>query len=120
MNTNPAAKDPSTDSSDQKASWLRAVIRDCTELPTLVRGAEFARVDERSFDESLLNFLCTQNAAGAADEAAQRKIQRRTKALTPYVGKTLICVSIRLPGVGYTIEVDPEYKRVVHWEWAAA
>jgi len=120
MNTNPASKVQSNDPADQQISWLRAVIRDCVELPTLVREAEFARVDERCLDESLLNILCAHKTADTADEATQLKVLRRAKALKPYVGKKLICVSIRLPGVGYTIEVDPQDKRIVHWEWAAA
>ena len=29
----------------------------------------------------------------------------------------LICVFIRLPGVIYTIEIDPGTEEVIHWEW---
>ena len=120
MNTNPEETDRPDDASERQKTWLRALIRDCADLPTLVREADFARVDERLFDESLLNFLCAHQSAGTSEQAANLRVQRRTTALTPYVGKKLICVSIRLPGVGYTIEVDPEKKCIVHWEWLEA
>jgi hypothetical protein len=37
--------------------------------------------------------------------------------LSQYLDKTLICIYIRLPGVHYTIEIDPKMNRVIYWEW---
>lgn len=110
-----------TQESDRNSSdWLGSLIRGCADLPEPVRLADFTRVDERLLDDSLFQFLCAPNASGAEDPAVQKKIQRRIKALTPYRDRTLICVSIRLPGVAYTIEVDPAGECIVHWEWHAA
>jgi phosphoribosyl-dephospho-CoA transferase len=46
--------------------------------------------------------------------------QRRKKALMRYLDQRLVCVCLRLPGVIYTIEINPETEEVVHWEWQTA
>lgn len=120
MNTNASSTGQSDHESDQQKDWLRALIENCADLPKLVREAEFARIDERMLDDSLFQFLSENRAGDARDQATSIRVQRRIQALTPYVGQSLICVSIRLPGVGYTIEVDPVDKCIVHWEWLAA
>ncbi len=98
---------------------LRAIIDKCTEIPPQVRAAEFTRADERVLDESLLEFLTRLQPHGPDDDARAAAMRRRAEALAPYVGHTLVCVLITLPGVRYTIEVDPVEERVVHWEWQA-
>lgn len=96
---------------------LRAMIEKCTDIPPQVRKAELARVDERVLDDSLFRFLTQHVPPGSDDTARSAAIQRRAEALSPYLGRTLVCVLITLPGVRYTIEVDPDEERVVHWEW---
>ena len=96
---------------------LRSIITDCADIPEQVREARFTRIDERGIDESLLGFL-TQNFKSGVDDSVQAaRLKRRADALSPYLGKTLACVLIMLPGVRYTIEVDCCASRVVHWEW---
>lgn len=113
---------PSERTSGPEKSWqdcLRAMIEKCTDIPPQVRTAELARVDERVLDDSLFRFLTEQGGPGSADDARTAAMRRRAEALSPYLGHTLVCVLITLPGVRYTIEVDPDEERVVHWEWQA-
>lgn len=96
---------------------MRAIITACADIPVPVREARFTRIDERVIDESLLRFLSEHGISGLDDDVQAARIKRRAEALSPYLGKTLACVLIMLPGVRYTIEVDCCAGRVVHWEW---
>ncbi len=96
---------------------LRSIIAGCADIPPQVREAPFTRVDERVIDEALLKFLTEYGLPGVDDELHSARLKRRAEALTPYLGSTLVCVLIMLPGVRYTIEVDCCEARVVHWEW---
>ena len=96
---------------------IRAIIQECVELPAGVTSAELTCVVERILDEQLFSFLIG-DAASQCDEADWViRRRRRKEALSPYLDKILISVFIHLPGMHYTIEVDPELERVVHWEW---
>ena len=83
---------------------IRGIIRECIELPPDVSSAEFTRVDERLLDRQLLSFLASESAAEIDEADRVVRQQCREGALSPYLGKILICVFIRLPGVHYTIE----------------
>ena len=96
---------------------IRAIIQECSELPPDVTRAELTRVDERIIDRRLLSFLVGQSAPAHHESGWLVRQRCRKDALSPYLGRVLICVFIRLPGIHYTIEVDPELQRVVHWEW---
>lgn len=111
---------PSEDNSQWHASEtldIRAIIQECRELPPDVTRAKLTRVDERIIDRRLLSFLVGQSAPERRDPGWLDRQSCRKDALSPYLGRVLICVFIRLPGIHYTIEVDPELQRVVHWEW---
>ncbi len=110
------------DESKKNASWtghLRMLIRNCTDIPSEISEVKFARVDERKIDETLLRKLTEHCDLDSGDDSAASTRKRRSEALSPYLDRTLICVSIVLPGVRYTIEIDPEDDRIVHWEWQA-
>ena len=99
-------------------SVFATAIRQCEELPDEeVRNAQYAYIEQRRINRTLLDQLESQtpNAVGGPDWPA--RINRRRQALSPYCDRNLICGRDRLPGVYYTIEVDPETVRVVHWEW---
>ena len=98
---------------------IRHIINECLDLPSDVSSAEFTRVDERLLDQRLLSILASESAEESDDADPTVRHQCREQALSPYLDKFLICVFIRLPGVHYTIEIDPELERVVHWEWQA-
>ena len=91
---------------------LRALIRNCPEIPADVGEARFTRVNERKIDNSLLQFLKEKS-----EETDPETMQRRFEILSTYLDRSLIYVLIKLPGVCYTFEVDPEEDRIVHWEW---
>ncbi len=95
------------------------MIRRCTDIPAKISEAKFARVDERKIDESLLRLLTEHCESENHDEAIATARKRRFEALSPYLDVTLICILIVLPGVRYTIEIDPVDDRIVHWEWQA-
>lgn len=115
-----ATKKIAAGASDKEPSWqdrLRAIIEQCADIPAQVRAANFARLDERVLDDALFRFLTEHHPAGPSDEARTAAMRRRAEDLAPYRGRKLVCVLITLPGVRYTIEVDPEEECVVHWEW---
>lgn len=95
----------------------REVIKSCAELPFEVRKAKFMQVEERLIDECLLVRLTNQLSLESNATDWVDRFQSRQDALSPYLGSILTCVFIRLPGVHYTIEIDPITRAVVHWEW---
>ena len=97
-----------------------AVIAGFDELPEEVRTARIARAEGRLLDRTLFAQLISQPSPPAMEVGWSSRILKREEALLPYVGKILFCVLIRLPGVQYTVEVDPAAKTVVHWEWQSA
>lgn len=99
---------------------LRAIIERCEALPAPVRDARFTRIDGRFLDKRLFTKLISQQPSVDTADGWSMRIWQREKALTPYVGKFLMCVFIRLPGVQYTIEICPDKQAVVHWEWQTA
>lgn len=109
--------DHTADQGTGRQDRLRSIIRTCTDIPPQVREAQFTRVDERVIDAPLLRVLAEHYAPGANDEAQAARRGKRAAALSPYLGKMLVCVLILLPGVRYTIEIDMDDERVVHWEW---
>ena len=100
-------------------SGLRYAIRGFEELPEFVRHANPPHVTERLLDSNLFNAIVSQTPNSAADRDWTDRLQRRHKALLPHIDKMLTSVFIRLPGVHYTIEVDPVAGEVVYWEWQA-
>lgn len=101
--------------SEKSTDHLRDLISKCPDIPAEISQAKFARVIEREIDRRFLE-LFTENE----QEPMSPTMQRRLDVLSSYLGQTLICVMIRLPGVAYTIEIDPEQDRLVHWEWHPA
>ncbi len=95
----------------------REVIRSCSELPFEVRTAKFTQLEEHLIDECLLVRLTSQSSLDDDAIDLVERFQSRQDSLVPYLGSTLTCVFIRLPGVHYTIEIDPITMMVVHWEW---
>ena len=96
---------------------IRAIIQKCVEIPADVTSAKLTYVIERILDPRLLSFLVSESASQSNNTDWIVRRRCRKEALSPYLDRVLICVFIRLPGIHYTIEVDPESERVVHWEW---
>lgn len=95
----------------------RAIIQQFDELPERVRDADIARIDGRPLDKNLFTQLISQPPPPNSEIGWSTRILKREETLLPYLGQVLFCILIRLPGVQYTVEVDPVTKTVVHWEW---
>ena len=104
-------------STDLEFDDLRSVLRATTKLPSLVIEANFSNIYDRVLDETTIAALTDPSAlpGGISDE----RCNKRKKALMPYSGKRLIGVLVNLPGVLYTIEIDPSLQKVIHWECVA-
>ena len=98
---------------------IRTIIQKCVELPADVTSAKLTCVVERTLDQQLFSFLISDSASPRNDADWLVRQQRRKDALAPFLDKVLICIFVHLPGIHYTIEVDPDLQRVVHWEWQA-
>ncbi len=123
MSINYDESEQPVDESEQNESrmrHLRALIKNCSAIPSEISEARFSSVVERKIDESLLRYLMENGDPDGGDEELTPETRRRLEALSPYLDRTLICVLIRLPGVIYTIEIDPTNDRIVYWEWQAA
>ena len=48
------------------------------------------------------------------------RLRIRREALFANKDSVLICALIRLPGVVYTVEINPRDESIVHWEWQRA
>ena len=95
----------------------RNVIREFDQLPECVRKAEISRIDGRPLNRRLFTQLISQSPPPNSEAGWSSRILKREESLFPYLGKILFCALIRLPGVQYTVEVDPVARAVVHWEW---
>tara|TARA_R110002096_G_scaffold166322_4_gene335559 strand:- start:592 stop:963 length:372 start_codon:yes stop_codon:yes gene_type:complete len=96
---------------------IRTILETCKFLPTVVAQARLTSVVERLVDQGLLDALTSDSACSNSASDWHGRSKRREEALSRYLGQVLICVFIRLPGVHYTIEIDPEVRRVIHCEW---
>ena len=95
----------------------KEVIKSCAELPFEVRKAKFTQVEERLIDECLLVRLTNQLSLESNPTDMVDRFRSRQESLSPYLGSKLTCVFIRLPGIHYTIEIDPDTKAIIYWEW---
>ena len=89
-------------------------------LPAVVHSAPIAYSDERLIDDGLIEALtvCPDDRTDDPQYIDQLAIRRDT--LSRFKGQRLLCVVVRLPGVIYTLEINPETQTVVHWEWQAS
>ena len=110
-------KSSARESRESRDDRLREIVLTTSKIPEAVAVSDFTRVDERTFDEPLFRILTDRHPSASISATSPRIIERRADALYPYIGRTLVCILISLPGVRYTIEIDPVEKRVVHWEW---
>jgi len=120
LRTVPTDKISSGDKAKSDASKLlrlHALVENCQDIPKLARETEIAYVDDRLFDTAQFLKITDSRDQDNSDDSLSTSIQRRIKSLTPFVGRRLVCMVIKLPGVRYTIEIDPSEERIVHWEW---
>ena len=73
-------------------------------------------LEEHSFDESYIAFLDDQIALNARGDAWTERLRQRRARLFAYCHRTLIRGRIVVDDREWSIEVDPEAGKVVHWE----
>ena len=96
---------------------LRDIILRFEELPVAIRQARFTRVEGRVLDQELMKVLNSQSQLPNCKGDWALRLRKRRESLLPNLGKLAFCIFIRVPGVHYTVEIDPEAKTVIHWEW---
>ena len=98
---------------------IESVLRD-SNLPQIVRTSPVSQMFERLIDANEISRL-TELGPNEKDNAERiERLRIRREALTKHLGSSLTCVLVRLPGVLYTIEIDPINWSIVHWEWQQA
>ena len=101
-------------STDTNEEYLRSIMAASGTLPPTVVAAGFSKIYDRILDNQTIASLT--NPSSYAQEDADQRCRQRKKALIPYGGKRLICVVVSLPGIIYTVEIDPCLRKVIHWE----
>ncbi len=96
---------------------LRSILKESINLPAQVLGVKFSYVHDRILDQKIFSELITPANSEPETDNRSKRCHNRKQALMPYVDQRLVCVCIRLPGVVYTIEIDPGAEKVIHWEW---
>ncbi len=102
---------------DNRTLDLRSIVEKSTDLPAEVLSADFSHIHDRILDQKIISGLMNPTTSESETGDWSKRCHRRKEALMPYLDKRLICVCIRLPGVLYTIEIDPGADEVIHWEW---
>ena len=102
---------------DNRTLDLRSIIQESIDLPAEALSADFSHIHERILDQKTISNLIKPSTSGTETSDWSKRCVRRKEALMPYLDQRLICVCIRLPGVVYTIEIDPSAEEVIHWEW---
>ena len=94
---------------------IQSALRN-SNLPQFVKTLPISQMFERFMDANEILRL-TELGFNEKDNAeCIEKLRIRREALRKHLGSTLTCVLIRLPGVLYTIEIDPVNWSIVHWE----
>lgn len=99
-------------------SEIRAILSAAEFLPAAVAKAPINRIADRVLLAGELAQLLNPPDGCRGEDWRSRRMNRQ-KSLTPFIGQRLVCVHIRVPGAGYTLEIDPRNARIAHWEWQA-
>ncbi len=102
---------------ENRTLHLRSILKESIDLPAEVLSVEFSHIHDRILDQKVFSEMLKPPTSGTEAGDWSKRCDRRKEALMPYLDQRLICVCIRLPGVVYTIEIDPRAKKVIHWEW---
>lgn len=102
---------------DAHETTLRKILESDARIPASVRNASFSRCRERVLEEHELQALLAQEPPKGAAEDWPGRLQRRSDALTPLVGRRLYCVFIQLPGTHFTAEISTTAGMLVYWEF---
>jgi hypothetical protein len=93
-------------------------VRAAPDLPALLRdhAPEVTGLEEHRFDESYIEFLDTQIRLSPRGPEWSARLARRRAALLPLCGVTLLGGRVQVGDMGFTVEIEPKTKVVIHWE----
>jgi hypothetical protein len=89
-------------------------------LPKDVRPAAITQVFERLMDAEEIARLTEPHQPLTDNSEYLERLRIRRVALSSNRDSVLVCALIRLPGVVYTVEINPRDESIVHWEWQRA
>ncbi len=104
-------------SDENRTLDLRTIIEKSTDLPAEVLSADFSHIHDRILDQKIISRLIKPSTSKTEIGDWSKRCHRRKEALMRYLDQRIVCVCIRLPGVVYTIEIDPAAEKIIHWEW---
>lgn len=93
-------------------------VHGAVELPSLLRehAPDVTGLEEHRFDQSYIEFLDTQIRLSPRGLAWTEILKRRRAALLPFRGVTLLRGTVRVGDTGFSVEIDPLARAVIHWE----
>ncbi len=95
---------------------IQGIVAEAPDLPEIVRSVPFAHVESKNITKVILSKITTRTLCESPTRVWVNRLNRRRQALLPYIGRTLNSVLNKLPGINYTLEIDPEFDRVIRWE----
>src|SRR5438045_6910996 len=102
---------------NSKALFTEAV-RAMESLPAALRehAGDVTALEEHTFDESYIECLDTQIRLSPRGPEWTARLTRRPAALLPFCGVTLLRGTVRFGDAGFTVEIDPKTRAVIHWD----
>jgi len=102
---------------ENRTLHLRSILKESIDLPADVLSVKFSHIHDRILDQKMFSELIDPANSETETDDWSKRCHNRKQALMPYVDQRLLCVCIRLPGIVYTIEIDPVAEKVIHCEW---
>jgi hypothetical protein len=92
------------------------IVRANESLPSSLRehADEVEALEEHRFDQSYIEFLDTQIRLNPRGPDWTERLKHRQVALAAFAGVTLLRGRVRIGNSGFTIEIHPEKKVIVH------
>ena len=106
-----------TDAQDSKRILVE-VVRARAELPASLREhvTQAMEVEKHRFDQSYIKFLDEQIRLSPRGPEWTARLRHRRAALLPFCDVALVRGRVQVADRGFTVEVHPETRTVVHWE----
>jgi len=88
------------------------------QLPASLRehANDVADLQEHQFDQSYIDFLDVQIRLSPRGPDWTERLKHRRAGLLPFCDVTLLHGRVRVGDIGFTVEIDPKTRAVIHWE----
>jgi hypothetical protein len=93
-------------------------VRATKDLPEELRehAEDVTALEEHSFDQTYIEFLDEKIRLSPRGPEWTERLKRRRAALRPFCNILLLRGRVRVGDVGFTVEIRPESRAVIHWE----